>query len=51
MKGSRELKRYVAKYGKHLKACKWDDLMIFKMERCKKWFKRNKRVTEKDWSS
>lgn len=48
MKGPRELKRYVAKYKKYLKACRWDDLLIFKMERCKKWFKRNKRVDLKE---
>lgn len=42
MKGPREMKRYVAKYRDHLKACHWDDLAIFKWERCKKWFDRNK---------
>lgn len=45
MKGPRELKRYVAKHHAHLKACRWDDLLIFKLTRCKKWFQRSKRVT------
>jgi hypothetical protein len=49
MKGPRELKRYVAKYREHLKACRWDDLLIFKMERCKKWFKRDKKVSQDEW--
>lgn len=42
MKGPKEMKRYVAKYRDHLKACHWDDLFIFKCERCKNWFNRNK---------
>ena len=45
MKGPKEMKRYVAKNKAHLKAIHWDDLAIFKFERCKKWFKRNKRVS------
>jgi hypothetical protein len=36
MKGPRELKRYVAKHRDILKAWYWDDLQIFKLERCKK---------------
>lgn len=48
MKGPRELKRYVAKYRDELKAGQWDDLLIFKLERCKKWFKRNKQITNID---
>jgi hypothetical protein len=48
MKGPRELKNYVARHRKHLKAIHWDSLLIFKLERCKKWFKRNKRVDWKD---
>lgn len=44
MKGPRELRRYVSKNRKHLKACRWDDLLIFKMERCKNWYKRNKLI-------
>lgn len=48
MKGPKEMKRYVAKYRAHLKACHWDDLAIFKWERCKNWFKRNKRITKEE---
>ena len=44
MKGPREMKRYISKHRKELKACHWDDLGIFKFERCKKWFKRKKIV-------
>ena len=49
MKGPKEMKRYVAKYRDHLKAIHWDDLAIFKWERCKKWFKRDKRIKKGDW--
>lgn len=50
MKGSRALKRYVALYGDHLKACHWDDLFVMKEELCKNWFDRNKvkRETRKE---
>lgn len=48
MKGSREHKQYVARNRKMLKAYHWDDLMIFKFERCKKWFKRRKRITDEE---
>ncbi len=41
MKGPKEMKRYIAKHKDHLKACHWDDLAIFKWERCKNWFDRN----------
>lgn len=44
MKGPKALKRYVAKYRAHLKACHWDDMFIFQMERCKNWYKRNKKI-------
>lgn len=44
MKGPKELKRYVSKHRKHLKAIYWDDLFVFKCERCKNRYKRNKRV-------
>lgn len=44
MKGPRELKRFVAKHRDYLVACRWDDLLLFKLERCKNWYKRNKRV-------
>lgn len=43
MQGPRELKRYVAKRRKHLKDIHWDSLLIFKLERCKKWRKRHRR--------
>lgn len=49
MKGPKEMKRYVSKYRAHLKACHWDDLAIFKWERCKKWFKRNKRISADEY--
>lgn len=42
MKGSRELKRYIQRNLRLLRAYKWDDLMIFKGERCKKWRKRHR---------
>lgn len=49
MKGSRELKHYVAKYRDHLKRCKWDNLFVFKEQATSKnWFKRNKRVDPKE---
>lgn len=50
MKGPRELKRYVGKLRKWFKRCgrknghipnyAWDDLLIFKLERCKKNYSR-----------
>lgn len=43
MKGPRELKRFVAKRRKHLRAISFDSLTIFKLERCKKWRKRHRR--------
>ncbi len=49
MKGPRELKQYVAKHRKHLNKIHWDDLFIFKMQRCKKWFKRTKRIHQSDY--
>lgn len=42
MKGPRELKRLVATHGERLKRGHWDFLIVFKLERCKKWFNRNK---------
>lgn len=49
MKGSRELKHYVAKYRDHLKRCRWDDLFVFKeLGTSKNWFKRKKRVDPKE---
>lgn len=50
MKGSRELKHYVAKYRDHLKRCRWDDLFVFKeLGTSKNWFKRKKRVEAKEF--
>lgn len=43
MKGPRELKRYVSRARAHLKAVHWDDLQIFKLERCKKWRKAHRK--------
>lgn len=50
MKGPRELKRYIARKKKrHAKAngvlgsWAFDDLHIFKIERCKKWRKTHRR--------
>ena len=43
MKGPRELKLYTSRFRAHLKACPWDDLAIFKLERCKKWRKAHRR--------
>mgnify|MGYP003610034809 CR=1 FL=1 len=48
MKGPREMKRYIARNREYLKAGFWDDLTLFKFERCKKWFKRNKRVSPQE---
>lgn len=48
MKGPRELKQYVSKHRKYLKRVRWDDLLIFKLSRCKKWFKRNNRITTEE---
>jgi hypothetical protein len=49
MKGPKELKHYVSKYRKELNKMRWDDLFIFKMEQCKKWFKRDKRIKQEDF--
>lgn len=50
MKGSRELKRYVAKYKDHLKRCKWDDLFVMReFDTSKNWFKRKKRIDPKEF--
>lgn len=43
MKGPRELKRFVAKRRAHLQAIHFDCLLIFKLERCKKWRKTHRR--------
>jgi hypothetical protein len=45
VKCSREIKTYITRHRKHLKACHWDDLVIIlKMQTCKKNFKRKKVV-------
>ena len=50
MKAAREFKTYVARYKEDLKRCHWDDLMIIvKMQTCKKWYKRDKRILKGDW--
>lgn len=50
MKGPKDLKRYVAKYHNWLKACRWDDLYVLKLQAtCKKWFKRNKKIGKDEW--
>jgi hypothetical protein len=46
VKGPRALKHYVAKYRAHLKAVRWDDLAIFRWERCKKWRKQNRKARD-----
>lgn len=43
MKGPRELKRYVSKSRRYLKDIHFDSLLIFKLERCKKWRKQHRR--------
>lgn len=43
MKGPREFKRYVQRNRALLKAYHWDDLMVFKAERDKKWRKRGRK--------
>lgn len=48
MKGPRELKRYVSLNRDYCKAAHWDLLIIFKLERCKKWRKRNTRSLLKE---
>lgn len=42
MKGPRELKLYVSRFRNELKSIHFDDLLIFKLERCKKWKNRAK---------
>lgn len=53
MKGPKELKNYVSKMRRwfkdsgrkngHIPSFAWDDLTIFKLERCKKWKSHRKR--------
>ena len=42
MKGPHELKRYLSIARDHLQAVHFDDLKIFKLERCKKWRKKHR---------
>ena len=51
MKGPREFKRYVALNRKLLKSYRWDDLMVFKADRCKKWRKRSRRPRDGSFAS
>lgn len=43
MKGPRELKRYMAKRRDYLKRIRFDSMLLFKLERCKKWRKVHRR--------
>ena len=50
MKAPREIKRYIQRYKKQLKAMHYDDLyLIIKMWTCKKWYKRDKRIKKDEW--
>jgi hypothetical protein len=41
VKGPRELKRYVARWREHLRACRWDDLLVLRLQAtCRKNFSR-----------
>lgn len=47
MKGPRDLKRYVAKNRELLKAWRWDDMYVMRLQAtCKKWFKRRKLINK-----
>lgn len=48
MKCSRELKNYISRFRKQLKAICFDDLMIFKIETCKKNKKKVKEQNKKE---
>jgi len=49
MKGSKELKRFVAKNREYLKAIHWDNLWVWRLQyNCKKWFKRNKQINKEE---
>lgn len=43
MKGPKQMKKYVSRNRRHLKAIYWDDLAIFKWEKDRKWRKQNRR--------
>ncbi len=52
MKASKEIRDYINRNRKRLKAVSWDDLMIIiKMQTCKKWFKRDKKINWKDYEN
>lgn len=52
MKAPREIRDYISRYREHLKQCRWDDLMVIvKLQTCKKWFKRNKRICKEEYDS
>jgi hypothetical protein len=48
VKGPRELKLYVSRFRKELNAGHWDDLLIFKLDKCKKWYKRDKQLYKRE---
>ena len=45
MKGSRELKRYVARNRAYLRAVRWDDLRVEHLLRCGNGYRRRKRIS------
>lgn len=49
MKGPKEMKRAISKYREGYKRGHWDFLEVFKWERCKKWFKRDKKIKKDEW--
>ena len=44
MKGARDCRRYLQSNKAMLKAYHYDDLWLFKLQACKLWYKRNRRV-------
>ncbi|MGZ8924590.1 MAG: hypothetical protein ACXW2E_01775 [Nitrososphaeraceae archaeon] len=51
MKGSKELKRYLSKWWKELKACHFDDMYLFKLQHHhnKSRYKRKKRISDNEF--
>ncbi len=50
MKTPREIKQYIAKHSRHLQMQHWDDLVVaIKLYTCKKWYKRNKKISDYEW--
>lgn len=50
MKAPREIKQYIAKHRRHLQMQHWDDLAVaIKLYTCKKWYKRNKKISDYEW--